>query len=118
MGILCWIIRAVGVHAGNNGCVEALSSSFFLPTIVRGACPLSESFLNEMRMSMISSAFFRLAQEGRDEDALLIRNECMDIWASAIITYIHAYDPEVVILGGGILKKPRGDYPLYQQTSG
>ena len=39
-----------------------------------------------------------------DEDALLIRNECMDIWASAIITYIHAYDPEVVILGGGILK--------------
>ena len=28
----------------------------------------------------------------------------MDIWASAIITYIQAYDPEVVILGGGILK--------------
>ena len=41
----------------------------------------------------------------------------MDIWASAIITYIHAYDPEVVILGGDF-KKPRGDYPLYQQTSG
>ena len=87
---------------GNKGCVEALSSSFFLPTIIREHALLSESFKRDADVYDFKR-IFRLAQEG-DEDALLIRNECMDIWASAIITYIHAYDPEVVILGGGILK--------------
>lgn len=87
---------------GNKGCVEALSSSFFLPTIVREHALLSESFKRDADVYDFKR-IFRLAQEG-NEDALLIRNECMDIWASAIITYIHAYDPEVVILGGGILK--------------
>ena len=87
---------------GNKGCVEALSSSFFLPTIIREHALLSESFKRDADIYDFKR-IFRLAQEG-NTDALLIRNECMDIWASAIITYIHAYDPEVVILGGGILK--------------
>lgn len=87
---------------GNKGCVEALSSSFFLPTIIREHALLSESFKRDADIYDFKR-IFRLAQEG-NTDALLIRNECMDIWVSAIITYIHAYDPEVVILGGGILK--------------
>ena len=83
---------------GNKGCVEALSSSFFLPTIIREHALLSESFKRDADIYDFKR-IFRLAQEG-NTDALLIRNECMDIWASAIITYIHAYDPEVVIPGG------------------
>ena len=73
-----------------------------MPTIIREHALLSESFKRDADIYDFKR-IFRLAQEG-NTDALLIRNECMDIWASAIITYIHAYDPEVVILGGGILK--------------
>ena len=35
-----------------------------------------------------------------NRDALLVRNECIEIWGAAVINFIHAYDPEVVILGG------------------
>lgn len=87
---------------GNRGCVEALSSSFFLPTIIREHALLS-GFFKENADTYDFKRIFLLAQEG-DKDALLVRDECMDIWASAVVTYIHAYDPEIVILGGGILK--------------
>lgn len=87
---------------GNLGCVEALSSSFFLPAIIREHPRLSDAFKRDAD-TYDFKRIFQLAQEG-DESALLVRNECMDIWASAIVTYIHAYDPEIVILGGGILK--------------
>ena len=63
---------------GNKGCVEALSSSFFLPTIIREHALLSESFKRDADIYDFKR-IFRLAQEG-NTDALLIRNECMDIW--------------------------------------
>lgn len=28
----------------------------------------------------------------------------MDVWSAGIINYIHAYDPQLVIIGGGIMK--------------
>lgn len=87
---------------GNKGCVEALSSSFFLPTIIREHPLLSDSFKKEGETYDFKQ-IFSLALKG-NKDALLLRDECMDIWVSAIVTYIHAYDPEIVILGGGVLR--------------
>lgn len=98
---------------GNRGCVEALSSSFFLPTIIREHALLSGSF-KENADTYDFKRIFLLAQEG-DKDALLIRDECMDIWASAVVTYIHAYDPEIVILGGGIMKSQEVIIPYISQ---
>ena len=51
---------------------------------------------------MIFKEIFQLAEQG-NRDALLVRNECIEIWGAAVINFIHAYDPEVVILGGGIM---------------
>ena len=36
----------------------------------------------------------------KEIETLLVRNECIEIWGAAVINFIHAYDPEVVILGG------------------
>lgn len=49
---------------GNKGCVEALSSSFFLPTIIREHALLSESFKRDADALMISSAFFQVGAGG------------------------------------------------------
>lgn len=46
---------------------------------------------------------FGLMRQG-DENAIIICEECMNVWAAAIVSYIHAYDPEVVVLGGGIMR--------------
>lgn len=86
---------------GNKGCVEAQASSFFLPRIIREHASLSESFKQKADM-LDFKEIFTLAQKG-NVDAMIIRNECMDVWSAAIITYIHAYDPEIVVMGGGIM---------------
>jgi glucokinase len=88
-------------NCGNKGCVEALASTFFLPTIIREHPALSDSFKAEAARYDFSE-IFRLAADG-DKEALLLRDECMDVWSAAVITYIHAYDPEVVVMGGGVM---------------
>ncbi len=98
---------------GNKGCVEALASSFFLPTIIKEHPQVSFSFKKEAdRLDF--KELFRLAQAG-NTDAILVRNECLDIWSAAIITYIHAYDPEIVVLGGGIMKSQQIIIPYLQK---
>jgi len=87
---------------GNVGCVEALSSSFFLSSIIKENPKLSAAF-REKADSYDFEEIFNLASCG-DIDALIVRNECMDVWSAAIVTYIHAYDPQVVVLGGGVMK--------------
>lgn len=98
---------------GNKGCVEALSSSFFLSIIIKEHPLVSDTFKSQADY-MDFKNIFQLAQKG-DNDAILIRNECMDIWSAAIITYIHAYDPEIIVLGGGIMNSWQTIIPYIQK---
>ncbi|MDR1335931.1 MAG: ROK family protein [Tannerella sp.] len=87
---------------GNIGCIETLASSFFLPAIIREHPGLTEAFKREAAAYGFRE-IFALSRQGHPE-ATLLRDECMDVWAAAVITYIHAYDPEIVVIGGGIAK--------------
>lgn len=98
---------------GNVGCVEAMASSFFLPSIIREHPLLSAAFKAKAGTSDFRE-IFRLAHAG-DVDAILLRNECMDVWSAAIVTYIHAYDPEIVVLGGGIMKSKEVILPYIRE---
>ena len=87
---------------GNIGCVEAMASSFFLPEIIRTHPKIS----NEYKVKATHYDFktlFGLMRQGEAEATLLCK-ECMDVWAAAIINYIHAYDPEIIVMGGGIMR--------------
>ncbi|MCE5174073.1 MAG: ROK family protein [Bacteroidales bacterium] len=86
---------------GNKGCVEAHSSSYFLPQIIR-ELPTSESFkANADKIDF--KTIFEMSRTG-NKDSLLVQNHCIQIWAAGIINFIHAYDPEIIVLGGGIMK--------------
>lgn len=87
---------------GNIGCVEAMASSFFLSDLIQCNPNLSSKF-KENAISYGFKELFTLKREG-DKDADLVCRECMNVWAAAIINYIYAYDPEVVVLGGGIMR--------------
>lgn len=87
---------------GNRGCVEASASSFFLDEIVRDNKRVSTDFYNNNKPFDFKKIFM-LSREG-DPDAEIIRNECMDVWAAGIVNLIHAYDPERILLGGGIMR--------------
>ncbi|MDR2425545.1 MAG: ROK family protein [Prevotellaceae bacterium] len=100
---------------GNVGCVESVASSFFLPSIIREHARLSASFKRKAEKENYDfKEIFHLAAAG-NADALLLRNECMDVWAAAVVSYIHAYDPEIVVLGGGIMKSGDIIIPHIQQ---
>ncbi|MGN1210052.1 MAG: ROK family protein [Candidatus Cryptobacteroides sp.] len=87
---------------GNTGCVEAHSSSFFLPQIIQDMTSSSEEFRRNAS-SMDFKKLFDLYREGHP-DARIVAEECMDVWSAAVVNYIHAYDPEKVVIGGGIMK--------------
>ncbi len=39
-----------------------------------------------------------------DELSKIVRDHSLDVWTAGVIIKIHAYDPELVILGGGVMK--------------
>ncbi|MDR1454048.1 MAG: ROK family protein [Tannerella sp.] len=98
---------------GNKGCVEALASSSFLAKIIREDVTLSDKYHKQTDVYNFSR-LFALWREG-DADSIAICNHCMDIWAAGIVSYIHAYDPEIVILGGGIMQSCDIIIPLLQE---
>lgn len=86
---------------GNIGCVEAMASSAFLPAIINDHPSVSPGF-RSIAGTMDFRKLFLLSSEG-NADAILVRDQCLDIWSSGLVNYIHAYDPSIIVLAGGIL---------------
>jgi predicted NBD/HSP70 family sugar kinase len=39
-----------------------------------------------------------------DKTALAIRDRCLRVWAADAVALVHAYDPEVIVIGGGVME--------------
>ena len=86
---------------GNIGCAEAHGSSFFLSDIIRSHKDVGDGFKRGAETETFKSLFDKMRHG--DGDATSILHECMDVWSAAIVNYIHAYDPQLVVMGGGIM---------------
>jgi glucokinase len=85
---------------GNTGCVESEASSWVLPDLIRESRYFSNNLIEQGIPDF--KKLFELYRE-RDPLATDIIHHCRDAWTAGIISLIHAYDPEIVILGGGIM---------------
>jgi glucokinase len=88
---------------GNVGCAEAAASTDRLPEIAaaistqRGlAAPWSTE------PSLNYATVFAQAEAG-DELAAAVRDHSLAVWSAAVVNIIHAYGPQMVLLGGGII---------------
>ncbi len=98
---------------GNIGCAEAEASGWSLPLVAREWPGFTGSALGrEPRVDF--EALFRLAQEG-DRVAVEIRERCLRVWAAAAVGLVHAFDPEIVILGGGVMKSSSAILPFVRE---
>jgi glucokinase len=97
---------------GNIGCVEAEAATWNLAALARNHPNYSNSALSKEEI-IDFAALFKLAKSG-DLIANEIKLHCLNVWTAGIISYIHAYDPEKVILGGGILKSQAEIVPYIQ----
>lgn len=87
---------------GNLGCVESEASTWKLPELFKSHLHFTQSKAYNVEL-LDFEALFSLA-EGGDATAADIMNHCLDAWSAGIVTMIHAYDPEKVIIGGGVMK--------------
>ena len=56
---------------------------------------------------------FELAQSG-DQVAREIRDYCIEVWSAAAVGLIHAYDPELIVIGGGVMRSADVILPAVQ----
>jgi glucokinase len=89
-------------NCGNVGCVETEASSWSLP----------QQAMNDpdFQMSLLSRSgpidYEKLFASAKRNDVLsgkLLHNSLL-AWGSCVVNLIHAYDPEMVIISGGIMR--------------
>jgi glucokinase len=86
---------------GNIGCAEAEASTAFLAELAKTRSDYAASALAREPV-LDFAAVFKHAAAG-DAWAAALRDHCVHVWATLAVNLIHAYDPEMVILGGGIM---------------
>jgi glucokinase len=87
---------------GAKGCYEAEASTYALADVCRTWPDFDKSALaKESALDFV--ALFRCAHQG-DIVATQIRSRSIELWSSCALSLVHAYDPELLILGGGVTK--------------
>jgi predicted NBD/HSP70 family sugar kinase len=39
-----------------------------------------------------------------DRAAVAVRDRCLNVWAANAVGLVHTYDPEIILIGGGVMK--------------
>ncbi len=86
---------------GNIGCAEAEASTWMLDKLARERNDFPHSPLSHESV-LDYAAIFRWAAEG-DACARALRDHSLHIWSVTAVNLIHAYDPEKLVLCGGIM---------------
>ena len=98
---------------GNIGCAESEGSTFFLPVIYRAQPGGAEGSLANREGIGFAELF--LAAEAGDKPAKSALEHCLRAWAVLTVGLIHMYDPEVVVIGGSVMKREAEILPKLQQ---
>ncbi|MFZ4474730.1 MAG: ROK family protein [Saprospiraceae bacterium] len=100
-------------NCGNVGCLESEASSWALPEMIKQHVLYPESPFAQGENSDFE-AVFRLATAG-DSLAISIRDHCLEAWAAGILNLVYAYDPDRIVLGGGVMHSAALILPFIQQ---
>lgn len=90
-------------NCGGLGCVEAEASTWALPQICREWPDFENSHLKDSA-EINFRRLFELADDG-DPVAVAIRQQCLTVWATGLVALVHAYDPELIVVGGGVMQR-------------
>jgi glucokinase len=97
---------------GGLGCAEAEASGWALPLVFKewpGA--RASSLAKYSRLGF--KELFEEAANG-DSVAVQIRDRCLKVWCADAVAMIHAYDPEIIVMGGGVMKSAHLIIPAIQ----
>jgi len=89
-------------RCGNLGCAEDLASTATLGELVKSHPDFTKSSLSHAARIDYETLFTQA--EAGDVCSLKIRDQSLKTWATLVQNSVLAYDPELVVLGGGVLK--------------
>ena len=89
---------------GNRGCAEAEASTAALDTICRDREGFAESALAERTTRIDYRQLFQAADRG-DRVACEVLDHCISVWSALAVSLIHAYDPCILVFGGGVMHR-------------
>ncbi len=95
---------------GNVGCVEAEASSWNLSKLLEEHPDLTDISGNDGERIDFEQ-LFHLYEKGYGTAGDFIRH-CTKVWSAGIVSMIHAYDPELVIISGGIMNSKQHILPF------
>lgn len=98
---------------GNRGCAESEASTAFLPCIYHQQVGAPDGALAGSKTIGFAELFN--AVEAGDKPAITALEHCFRVWSVLTVSLIHAYDPEVVVFGGAVLKRAGEILPRLQQ---
>ena len=89
-------------NCGAIGCAEAEAGGWALPKVIKEWPNISRSSLAQFT----EVGFKELFQEAANGDAIAIaiRDRCLNIWAADAVGLVHCFDPEIIVIGGGVMK--------------
>jgi glucokinase len=87
---------------GAIGCAEAEASGWSLPLIIKEWPGAKDSALSTYSLVGFKELFEHAARG--DRVAVAIRDRCLDVWAANAVGLVHAYDPEMILIGGGVMQ--------------
>lgn len=87
---------------GNMGCLEATAGNWALPIVAKDRDGFSSSLLAKQEIVDYHSVIY-CAEQGDDFSRLFL-DYLLNQWSAGIVNLIHAYDPQTVILSGGLMK--------------
>lgn len=100
-------------NCGNRGCVETAGSTWALRKNLEKIAGYQSSKL-AMEDNLNFMSVFESAALG-DPVAKELKERSLEAWSAGIINLLHAYDPEKVIIGGGIMQSKDEIIPYIDQ---
>lgn len=101
-------------NCGNIGCLESESSTWVLKKIKRDPAFKSSSLSNYEKVNF--ELVFQEAKRG-DNFSKSIKEKSLKAWALGIISLMHAFDPEKIIIGGGIMNSKEEILPYFKKMA-
>lgn len=95
-----------GCSCGAHGCLEAYASRTAIESRILGAIKKGRSSIitDFTKSSSISSKHIKKSLDARDEVVTQYVNEAIEYLSGGIASVINFYNPELIILGGGLIQ--------------
>jgi len=100
-------------NCGFFGCLESEASTWALPEKIFRHPLYAQSMLS--RIEKIEFMHLFEGADGQDRLAQIVLEDCLKAWGLCAVNMVHAYDPDVIVIGGGIMQRKEDILPAIQK---